>query len=398
MSASAFETRAQRHRRELHVHCYRMLGSFEEAEDAVQETLLRAWRGQSRVDSEGGFRPWLYRIATNHCLDVLRRRKRRPQAIGSFAEIPWLQPYPDRLLDVAAAAQDEPEAVVTAKETIELAFLAAIQRLPARQRAVLILRDTLDWPVSDTAVALGISQAAVNSALQRARAALAAHLPPQRAQWRSSPTPVERRALRRLITAWESADTAALVALLRDDAKLIMPPGTVWFAGRRDIGSFLGEHVFGEMGARLAAAGDGGQSPARLRAVLARSGRGRVPGVRHWRAAGRRRRRRRDRPVPAAGAVRPVRPAPVLVMSAGVRRRTVNLPPRGGLDCAAADWADALVVVERGELELECRSGRRARFAAGAVLTMAGLPVRSLRNPGPGPLVLSAVTRCAPHR
>ena len=102
--ASDFETRAQRHRRELHVHCYRMLGSFDEAEDAVQETLLRAWRGRSQVDSDSGFRPWLYRIATNYCLDVLRRRKRRPQAAASFAEIPWLQPYPDRLLDEIPAA------------------------------------------------------------------------------------------------------------------------------------------------------------------------------------------------------------------------------------------------------------------------------------------------------
>jgi RNA polymerase sigma-70 factor (ECF subfamily) len=237
-----------------------MLGSVEDAEDAVQETLLRAW---SRLDTYAGrapFRAWLYGIATHACLDALRRRKARawptdlsgPADPGRYVlasvDVPWLQPYPDRLLDAAAASQDEPEAVVTARETIELAFLAAIQRLPAQQRAVLILRDTLDWSVRDTATALGISRAAVNSALQRAHAALATHLPAQRTQWRANSTASERQALRRLITAWESADTTALVELLRDDAKLIMPPGTTWFAGRRDIAAFFAEHVFGEMG------------------------------------------------------------------------------------------------------------------------------------------------------
>jgi RNA polymerase sigma-70 factor, ECF subfamily len=149
---------------------------------------------------------------------------------------------------VAAAAGDEPDAVVTAREAIELAFLAAIQRLPARQRAVLILRDTLDWSVSDTAAALDMTRAAVNSALQRAHATLATHLPARRGEWRSNPTGSERAVLRRLVDAWERADTAALVELLRADAKLVMPPGTTWFAGRRDIATFLSEHVFGEMG------------------------------------------------------------------------------------------------------------------------------------------------------
>lgn len=247
-------------RHELQVHCYRMLGSVEDAEDAVQETLLRAWTKLDTYAGRASFRAWLYGIATHACLDALRRRKARawPTDLAgpsdprryelAAVDVPWLQPYPDRLLDVAAAAQDEPEAVVTAKETIELAFLAAIQRLPARQRAVLILRDTLDWSVSDTAAALGLSQAAVNSALQRAHAALATHLPAQRSSWRSDPSASERRALRRLIAAWENADTAGLVELLRDDAKLIMPPGTVWFSGRRDIEAFLDEHMFGEMG------------------------------------------------------------------------------------------------------------------------------------------------------
>jgi RNA polymerase sigma factor (sigma-70 family) len=133
--ATEFETLARRHRRELHVHCYRMLGSFDEAEDAVQETLLRAWRGRSQIaggTGGDGFRAWLYRIATNYCLDVMRRRKRRPKTIGSYAEIPWLTPYPDRLLDEIPAEGGEPGAVAVARETIELAFIAG----PGQRRLV----------------------------------------------------------------------------------------------------------------------------------------------------------------------------------------------------------------------------------------------------------------------
>src|ERR687888_1505836 len=138
---ATFRSLAERHRRELHVHCYRMLGSFDEAEDLVQETFLRAWRGRTGFAGGPGLRPWLYKIATNACLDALRRRARRPQPAGSPAEVPWLQPYPDRLLDEVAPSDEEPDAVVVARETIELAFLVMIQLLPARQRAVLILRD-----------------------------------------------------------------------------------------------------------------------------------------------------------------------------------------------------------------------------------------------------------------
>jgi RNA polymerase sigma-70 factor (ECF subfamily) len=257
---AAFASMVEPLQHQLQVHCYRMLGSVEDAEDAVQETLLRAW---TRLDSYAGqasFRAWLYGIATHACLDALRRRKARawPTDLAGPADprhyelaaidVPWLQPYPDRMLDAAANSQDEPEAVVTARETIELAFLAAIQRLPARQRAVLILRDTLDWSVRETATALGMTPAAVNSALQRAHATLATHLPQQRSEWRVTPTEAERTSLQRLIAAWERADPDALVDLLRDDAKMIMPPGTTWFAGRQDIGTFFDEHIFGEMG------------------------------------------------------------------------------------------------------------------------------------------------------
>lgn len=257
---AAFARLAEPYRRELHVHCYRMLGSVQDAEDAVQETYLRAW---SRLDSFAGrapFRAWLYGIATNTCLDALRRRKARawPTDLSGPAdprrqplppvEVAWLQPYPDRLLEAAAPADAEPETVLTAKETIELAFLASIQRLPVRQRAVLILRDVLDWAAKDTASALGMSPAAVNSALQRARSTLAEHLPAGRAEWPSHSNPADKALLHKLIAAWERSDTSALVSLLRADARLVMPPRPTWFGGRDAIEIFLREHVFGEMG------------------------------------------------------------------------------------------------------------------------------------------------------
>ena len=256
----AFERLAEPFRHELHVHCYRMLGSVEDAEDAVQETYLRAWTRLESFAGRSTFRAWLYGIATHTCLDALRRGKARvwptdlagPADPGSYptpvVDLPWLQPYPDRLLEAPAPLDGEPEAVVTAKETIELAFLASIQRLPARQRAVLIMRDVLDWSPKDTAVSLGMSQAAVNSALQRAHATMAEHLPADRGEWTASSNAAERALLRRLVTAWERSDTTALVGLLRTDARWVMPPRLSWFAGRDAIEIFLREHVFGELG------------------------------------------------------------------------------------------------------------------------------------------------------
>jgi RNA polymerase sigma-70 factor, ECF subfamily len=258
---AAFARLAEPYRHELQVHCYRMLGSIEDAEDAVQETYLRAWGRLESFAGRAPFRAWLYGIATHACLDALRRRKARvwptdvaePADPNNYAlatvDLPWLSPYPDRLLDAPAPTDAEPEAAVTAKETIELAFLAAIQRLPSRQRAVLILRDVLDWSAKDTGAALDMSQAAVNSALQRAHATLGEHLSAGRGEWTSTSDPTEKTLLRRLITAWERSDTAALVGLLRDDACLIMPPGLTWFSGRDAIEIFLRDHVFGEMGA-----------------------------------------------------------------------------------------------------------------------------------------------------
>jgi RNA polymerase sigma-70 factor (ECF subfamily) len=258
----AFARLAEPYRRELHVHCYRMLGSVEDAEDAVQETYLRAWARLGTFAGRAPFRAWLYGIATHACLDALRRRKARvwPTDVSEPAdpashptpplELPWLLPYPDRLLDAPAPQDAEPEAVVTSKETIELAFLAAIQRLPAGQRAVLILRDVLDWSAKDTAASLGMSRAAVNSSLQRAHATLAGHLSVGRGEWTSSSNATERALLQRLIAAWERSDTAALVGLLRTDAQLVMPPRPTWFLGRDAIATFLHDHVFGQLGGR----------------------------------------------------------------------------------------------------------------------------------------------------
>ena len=256
----AFARLAEPYRHELQVHCYRMLGSIEDAEDAVQETYLRAWSRLASFEGRAPFRAWLYGIATHTCLDLLRRKKSRvwptdlsgPADPGDYllsrAELPWLQPYPDRLLDTAAPADAEPEAVVTAKETIELAFLAAIQRLPARQRAVLILRDVLDWSAKQTAAALEMTPVAVNSALQRAHATLGEHLPVRRGEWTAKSSATEKALLQQLVAAWERSDADELVGLLRTDARLVMPPGLAWFAGRDAIEIFVREHVFDEMG------------------------------------------------------------------------------------------------------------------------------------------------------
>ena len=232
---ATFAARAEPHRRELHVHSYRMLGSFDEAEDAVQETFIRAWRSRDSFDGSSAFRAWLYKIATNVCLDAIRRSNRRPKSrsLDSLGEVPWLQPYPDRLLDEIAPSEAEPDAVAVTRETIELAFLAAIQLLPPRQRAVLILRDVGEWSGSETASLLEMSVAAVNSALQRARATMAANRPHGRVgKPPVSPTPGELDLLRRSIDAHERADVAALAEMLRDDVRIAMPPLPFWFNGK----------------------------------------------------------------------------------------------------------------------------------------------------------------------
>jgi RNA polymerase sigma-70 factor (TIGR02960 family) len=235
MDEAAFTALAEPHRRELHVHCYRMLASFDEAEDAVQETFLNAWRGRSGFEGGSQFRAWLYRIATNVCLDMLRRSSRRA-GTRSLAEVPWIQPYPDLLLDQAAPAGEQPEAVAIERETISLAFLAALQALPPRQRAALIARDVLGWPANQTAEALGTSVAAANSALQRARTTMQSHLPARRADWSArTPSAAERELLDQFIEAHERLDTEAAIAVAARDLRITMPPFPFLYDGADSI-------------------------------------------------------------------------------------------------------------------------------------------------------------------
>lgn len=227
LDEAGFREQAARHRHELHVHCYRMLASFDEAEDAVQEALLNAWRHRERFDGSGPLRAWLYKIATNVCLDMIRAGRRQVRT----AEVPWLQPYPDQLL---TSPDDGPETVAVARETIELAFLVALQVLPARQRAALLLRDVLDMSAAETAGLLEISVAAANSALQRARATMARHLPAQRAGWSAGATalsPAERELLDRFVDAHQRCDAAAALAVAATDIRVTMPPNPARFDG-----------------------------------------------------------------------------------------------------------------------------------------------------------------------
>jgi RNA polymerase sigma-70 factor (ECF subfamily) len=244
-SQEEFVALAERHRRELRVHCYRMLGSFDEAEDLVQETFLRAWKGIGTFEGRSSMRAWLYRIATNACLDHLAGRAHRvlPQdlrppsdasvGLPSRTDIPWLQPFPDRL----APDDTEPGTAAVERETIELAFLAAIQHLPPRQRAALLLRDVLGWRPVEIAPVLEGSVTSVNSALQRARMTLREHLPERRADWAPStpPTAEELAVLRRYMDAMESADPDAVAALLAEDVRTAMPPWPMWLRGRDTV-------------------------------------------------------------------------------------------------------------------------------------------------------------------
>jgi RNA polymerase sigma-70 factor (TIGR02960 family) len=230
---AAFTEQLQRHRRELHVHCYRMLGSFDDCEDLVQETFLRAWRGRATFAGRSSLRAWLYKIATNACLDALDKRPRL--AIGG--EITWLQPYPDELLDELIGAEEGPEEAVVEKETIELAYLTAIQHLAPLPRAVLILRDVLGCSAKETADLLETTVASVNSALQRARAGMREHLPEQRLEWApgADPTVAERELLDRYVTYGERADVHGLASILHDDVRFAMPPQPDVWHGRDGV-------------------------------------------------------------------------------------------------------------------------------------------------------------------
>ncbi len=246
-------------RAELLAYCYRMLGSVHEAEDQVQETFIRAWRSYGSFRGQASLRTWLYRIATNACLRALENRNRRPlpsglggpgdDPLGELAkvrpDVPWLQPVPDALFGTQPA---DPAAVVVSRQSMRLALIAALQYLPARQRAVLILRDVLGWRAAETAELLGATTTAVNSVLQRARERLA-QVSPAEEDIREPTEPADRALLGRYAAAFENADVTALTALLREDATLEMPPQPVWFAGREPVARFLGTTVLGEAGA-----------------------------------------------------------------------------------------------------------------------------------------------------
>jgi len=260
LTAHEFSALTEPHRRELQVHCYRMLGALQDAEDLVQETLLRAWQRRETYAGRASVRVWLYKIATNLCLDTLERRKRRTLPIArqkaatldepippAFNEPIWLEPFPDTLL---VADELTPEAHFSRRESISLAFLVLLQQLPPRQRAVLILRDVLDWPASEVADLLALTVPAVKSLLFRARQTLA----PQTngitvddgLDWASTAPPdaATRALLNRYTTAWEKADIDALVTLLKEDATFSMPPIPAWYCGRDTIGGLVAKTVF----------------------------------------------------------------------------------------------------------------------------------------------------------
>jgi RNA polymerase sigma-70 factor, ECF subfamily len=231
-SESEFARLVQRHRRELRVHCYRMLGNFDDAEDVVQETFTKAWRGRAGFEGRSTLRAWLYRISTNTCLDTIKQSRRRVSVVRpthsggpSIDEVPWLQPIPDQVLDEPVPSAEEPDAVAIATETIALAFLAAIQHLAPKPRAVLLLRDVLGWSAAETAAVLDETVTAVNSALQRARARLRELGRPDEAGWAGPVTPndEERSLLQRYMNAHARADASAVIELLGADVHFTMP-------------------------------------------------------------------------------------------------------------------------------------------------------------------------------
>ena len=245
-----------RFRGELLAHCYRMLGSADEAEDLVQETYLRAWRSYDGFEGRASVRTWLYRIATNVCLTAIERRGRRPLPSGlggpaedaaaplvAGPEVPWLQPFPTG----QASRPEDPAAVAASRAGIRLAFVAALQYLSARQRALLILRDVMEWPAAEVAELLGTTTTAVNSGLRRARAQLAQALPAE--DELAEPAEPDRRAvLDRFAAAIQNADASLLAELLREDVALEMPPLLTWFTGRQTVAGFIAEHFLTEPG------------------------------------------------------------------------------------------------------------------------------------------------------
>ncbi len=256
LSPPDFAALVAAHQRELRAHCYRMLGSVHDADDLVQETFSRAWDRRATYAGRGPLRAWLYRIATNLCLDRLRQLPRRGLPVTrravstldqpippSIHEPVWLEPYP---ADLPGPEADNPEAKYALKESVRLAFLASLHLLPPRQRAVIILADVLDWPAAEVAEALEQTVPSVKSALHRARATLTRHYPEAR---RAVPPPPPDEALHgllnRYVHAWETADVDGLVALLKADVTFSMPPIPVWYAGRENVAGLVAKTVFG---------------------------------------------------------------------------------------------------------------------------------------------------------
>jgi RNA polymerase sigma-70 factor (TIGR02960 family) len=255
---AAFERLVFRHRHELYAHCYRMLGSVQDAEDALQESLLGAWRGLAAFEGRSSVRAWLYTITTNACLRLISRTPRRilspdygaPRGSSDDLGAPvtgriWLEPWPEGE-PAGEPTEIDPADRYVERESVELAFVAALQHLPGTQRAVLILRDVLEFPSAEVARILDTTPTAVNSALQRARKAVRERMPEktQRAELDAIGKDGQRELVDAFMTAWERADVAALVELLAVDARFTMPPLPAWFHGRDDIGSFFAERMF----------------------------------------------------------------------------------------------------------------------------------------------------------
>ncbi|MGH2765103.1 MAG: RNA polymerase subunit sigma-70, partial [Actinomycetota bacterium] len=253
---SAFELLVGRHRGELHAHCYRMLGSVQDAEDAVQESLLGAWRGLGSFEGRSSLRTSLYSVATHVCLRLSSRRPRRmlssdhgparsdTRDLGEPVTGPvWLEPWPG---DLPVEGEADPASAYLRRESIELAFVAALQHLPGSQRAVLILREVLGFTAAEVAAILGTTPASVNSAMQRARAAVAKRVPErtQQAELAALGPGGHRALVDAFVTAWERAVVPALLDLLAEDARFTMPPLPAWFEGREDVGRFLAQRVF----------------------------------------------------------------------------------------------------------------------------------------------------------
>jgi RNA polymerase sigma-70 factor (TIGR02960 family) len=254
---AAFEALVAAHRNPLHAYCYRMLGSVHDADDALQETLLAAWRGLPGFEGRSSLRSWLYRIATHACLRLAATRRRRALAPGYgpartdvndlgelITEPIWLEPYPETGAELAAGHHSDPAARYAERENVELAFVAALQYLPPAQRAVLILHDVLQFSGPEVAQALDRSVASVNSALQRARKGAGSQAGRQHAELAALGDQGQRELARAFVTAWEQADVAALVALLADDVKFSMPPLAAWFDGRADVARFFRQRLW----------------------------------------------------------------------------------------------------------------------------------------------------------